>query len=191
MVIALRGISRPKVKPNVKAQTLPEAMAFVPRKNGVYQPVPIPNWLAGMPLGVRIPLILLMAWALANAQRSRAADAVTVRFNSGFLRIYSGTRPSTPDTALSGNTLLASLTFSATAFPAATNGVANANAITQESNAPATGTATFTRIFESNGTTVIGDANVGTSGSDINFNSVSIVAGGIVQVTSLTYSQPS
>lgn len=184
--IALR-LSRLTVKTKAK---LPTAMAFVPRKNGTYQPVPMPEWLLATPMGVRIPLILLMAWALANVQKSRAADAVTARFNSGLMRIYSGTRPSTPDTALSGNTLLATLTFSATAFPAASNGSANANSITQESNAPATGTATFTRIFESNGTTVIGDANVGTSGSDINFNSVSIVAGGIVQVTSLTYSQP-
>ncbi|HWQ07895.1 MAG TPA: hypothetical protein VN436_02265, partial [Holophaga sp.] len=103
--------------------------------------------------------------------------------------IYSGTRPATPDTALSGNTLLATLTFSATAFGTPTSAVpsvATANAITQCSSAVATGTASFFRCFKSDGTTAVFDGNVGTSGSDMNINSTSIVAGGIVQCTSLT-----
>lgn len=87
---------------------------------------------------------------LANAQRTRAADAVLARLNSGFLRIYSGARPATADTALSGNTLLSTLSFGATAFPASSSGVANANAITADTNAAATGRPTFARLVESN-----------------------------------------
>lgn len=87
---------------------------------------------------------------LANAQRTRAADAVLARANNGFLRIYSGTRPATADTALSGNTLLATLPLGATAFAGASNGVASANAITSDTNAAATGRPTFARMVESN-----------------------------------------
>lgn len=127
---------------------------------------------------------------IALARRNEALDAIRDDFNSGFLRIYSGTRPTDADTALSGNTLLAELTFSATAFPAASGGVLTANAITQDSSADATGTASFARLFASNGTTVVCDLSVGTSGAEINFATLSFVALLVVQVTSLTISLP-
>ena len=65
----------------------------------------------------------------SNAAVSAAADAVCPLLNNGYLRIYSGTQPATADTALSSNTLLAELRFGATAFGAASNGVATANSI--------------------------------------------------------------
>lgn len=131
-----------------------------------------------------------MALKIATATRNAAADASAALLNTGYIRIYSGTRPANPQTALSGNTLLAELRFGATAFSAASNGVATANAITQDSSADASGTATFARILKSDGTSVWGDCDVGTSGSDINLNSVSIVAGGTVSITSMTLTQP-
>ena len=67
---------------------------------------------------------------ISNAAATAAANAVTALVNGGTLRIYAGTKPSGPDTALSGATLLASLSFSATAFGSASNGVATANSIT-------------------------------------------------------------
>lgn len=127
--------------------------------------------------------------SITNANRSRAADAVTARANSGSLRIYSGTAPTNADTALSGNTLLANLPMAATAFGAASNGVATAGTITADSSADATGTATFFRLLESDGTTVVLQGTVGTSGAELNLSSVSIVATGNVSVTSLTYTQ--
>ena len=127
---------------------------------------------------------------LANAQRSRGLDAITARLNSGKLRLYSGTRPATPDTALSGNTLLAELTYNATAFGAAVNGVATANAITQDSAADASGTATFARSVESDGTTVVLDQEVGTSGANVNLNTVAIGAGAPVSITAMTLTLP-
>jgi hypothetical protein len=104
---------------------------------------------------------------------------------SPLLRIYSGTVPTTADTALSGNTLLAELTFSATPFPAASSGAMTANAITQDSSADATGTATFFRILKSDGTTVVLQGSVGTSGADLNLVTTSIVATQPVSVSSL------
>ena len=131
-----------------------------------------------------------MPLQIANAQASRAADAVCARCNGGVIRIYSGTEPTTADTALSGNTLLAELAFSATAFGAAVNGVATANAITQDSSADATGTATFFRAFESGGTVVVYQGTVGTSGQQMNLTNTSIQANGQVSVTSMVYTQP-
>lgn len=127
--------------------------------------------------------------SITTAQASRAADAVTARANSGSLRIYSGTPPANAAAALAGNTLLASLPLGATAFAAASAGVATANAITADASADATGTATFYRVMETDGTTVVFQGTVGTSGAELNLNTVSIIAGGNVAVTSLTYTQ--
>ena len=101
---------------------------------------------------------------ISNAAASAAADAVTALVNGGTLRIYSGTKPAGPDTGLSGNTVLAELTFGNPAFGSASNGVATANSITADSSANATGTASFFRAFASNGTTAVFDGEVGTGG---------------------------
>lgn len=104
---------------------------------------------------------------------------------SGLLSIYSGTQPTNPDTALSGNTLLAQLPLSATFAPAPSGGVLTANAITTENSANATGTATWGTLTTSGGTRKV-DFSVGTSGADLNLNTTSIVAGASVAVSSLT-----
>lgn len=127
--------------------------------------------------------------SLTNAAASAAADAVTALANGGKLRIYSGTKPANADTALSGNTLLAELALSSTAFGSASNGVATANSITDDSSANASGTASFFRVFKSDGTTAVFDGTVGTSGADLNLNSTSISSGATVSVSSLTYTQ--
>lgn len=126
---------------------------------------------------------------ITTANRNRAADAVTARANNGSLRIYGGTVPTDANAALGGATLLAVLPLSATAFAAAVNGVATANAITADSSADATGTATFFRVLESDGTTPVFQGTVGTSGAELNLSSTSVVAGGNVSVTSMTYTQ--
>jgi len=121
--------------------------------------------------------------------RNAELDALAVLANSGKLRIYSGTQPATPETAASG-VLLAELTMNATAFAAAVNGVITANAITQDSSNDASGTAGYYRLLKSDGTTVLWDGEVGTSGADLNLNSVAISSGAITQVTAFTYTLP-
>lgn len=117
---------------------------------------------------------------LRNAQ----LDAITTAAGaSALLRIYDGSRPATGGTA---TTLLAELTCNATFAPAAASGVLTLNAITQDSSANATGTATWFRLVKSDGTTHVTDGSVGTSGADLNLNSVSITSGGSVAVTSFT-----
>jgi hypothetical protein len=122
----------------------------------------------------------------SNVAASAKADAIARLLDNGFLRIYSGTQPADADTALSGNTLLAELRFNATSAPAAVNGVLTFNALTSDSSADATGTATFFRAFKSDGTTVVWDGSVGTSGANLNINSVALSAGAQVSVSSFT-----
>jgi hypothetical protein len=129
---------------------------------------------------------------LTNAAASAAADAVVDLLDvggAGTIKVYTGTIPTDANTAIGAQVLLATLTFSATAFGAASNGVATASAITSDTSADATGTAAWARIASGGGTTVM-DVTVGTSGEDLNFNTVSFVAGATIALTSLTYSQP-
>jgi hypothetical protein len=125
---------------------------------------------------------------LTNAMASAAADAVCANLNNGYLRLYSGSQPATADTAPSG-TLLAELRFGNPAFGAAVNGVSTANPITADTSADASGTAGWFRALKSDGTTAVFDGTVGTSGSDLNLNSVAISAGAEVSVTAFTYTQ--
>src|SRR4051812_10544117 len=111
---------------------------------------------------------------LSSAAASAAADAVLALLNNGFLDIYDGAQPATADTAVTTQTKLARLTFGAAAFAAAVNGVANANAIGSDSSADATGTASWFRALKSDGTSVVYDGSVGTSGANLNMNSVAI-----------------
>lgn len=126
---------------------------------------------------------------LANAQASRAADAVCARLNTGYLRIYDGTQAADADTAVGAQVLLAELRWNATAFAAAVNGAAAANAITPDSAANATGTASWFRALESDGTTVVFDGSVGTSGANMTINSTAIQINAAVSVSAYTYTQ--
>jgi hypothetical protein len=141
-----------------------------------------------------------MSISISNVAARAAADAVTAKvdLNSppGLLRIYSGVVPASADTALSGNTLLAELVMSNPSFAAAINGSpggrAVANAIADDTDANATGTASFFRIYDGNGTTdvVQGSVTAAGGGGDAIINSVSIVIHTTVKCTSLTLTMP-
>lgn len=117
--------------------------------------------------------------------KNARGDAITTAIGaSGLLRIYDGTQPAGPGTAISTQTLLAELTLNATFAPGASSGVLTANAITSDSSANATGTAAWARHVKSDGTTAVMDCTVGTSGADINLVTVSIVATQPVAISS-------
>lgn len=124
---------------------------------------------------------------LSNNVVNPQADALSDLADNGYLRIYDGTQPATADTAITTQVLLAELRFNATAAPSATNGVLAFNAITQDSSANNTGTASWFRALKSDGSTVLFDGAVGTSGSDMNIATTSIVAGAVVGVSSFVY----
>lgn len=127
---------------------------------------------------------------ISTQARDVQLNALKAQFDNGYLRIYSGAQPATPNTAASG-TLLAELRFAATAFPTVSGGgPLTANAITDDSSADATGTAGYYRCLQSDGTTPISDAEVGTSGANMNMNSTAIQSGARVSVTSFTHALP-
>jgi len=135
---------------------------------------------------------------LSDAAAKAGCDAVAALANSGTLKIYDGTQAADANTAVGAQVLLATLTFGATAFGASAaagttptrKATATANTITGDTSADATGTATWFRMLKSDGTTVIMDGSVGTSGADLNLATTSLVAGVDVEVTSFTLSQP-
>lgn len=127
-----------------------------------------------------------MALAYSTTVRNGMLDFITTTIGaSGLLRIYDGTRPASGGAA---TTKLAELALSATAAGSAASGVLTFNAISNDASADATGTATWFRVVTSGGTFVI-DGNVGTSGSDLNLNTTSFVAGGPVAVSSFVITE--
>ncbi len=130
-----------------------------------------------------------MALFTTTAIKNALLTSYGANFNSGTLVIYAGAVPANADTALSGQTVLGTLTFGSTAFGTAAAASMTANAITQDSAADATGTATFYRAFASGGSTVIEQGAVGTSGAELNLNTTSIVIGGPISVTSMIRTQ--
>lgn len=121
--------------------------------------------------------------ATRNAMLQAIADDINAGGSAGLLRIYDGSRPATGGAA---TTLLAELTLSDPAEASIAGGVLTFDTITADPSANATGTATWARWVDSAGNAVV-DGSVGTSGADINFNSVSFVVGGNVAVTSLVW----
>lgn len=123
----------------------------------------------------------------AATLRTAMVDAITTRAgNAALLRIYDGSRPATGGTA---TTLLAELTCGTPFAAGASSGVLTLGAITQDASANATGTATWFRIVKADGTTHVMDGNVGTSGSDLNLTTTSIVILQPVSVTSFVITE--
>jgi hypothetical protein len=124
---------------------------------------------------------------LSDAVVSAQADALARLLDNGFLRLYSGAQPADANSALSGNTLLAELRFAATSAPAAVGGLLTFNALTSDSDADASGTATFFRAFGSNGTAVVMDGSVGTSAANMIIAAVSISQHQTVSCSAFTH----
>lgn len=127
---------------------------------------------------------------LSTAARNAMLDAITSAIGSnGLMKVYTGTQPASPTTAITTQTLLGTLALSATSAPAAASGLLTFNAITSDSSADASGTAAWFRITTSGGTGVL-DGTVGTSAADAIINTTSVVAGGPLACSALTVTLP-
>lgn len=121
------------------------------------------------------------------ATRNSMLDLITTALGtSALFNIYAGTQPADTSAAVTAaNVVIATPTFPSTnAFGAAAAGVITANTITSDSSA-AGGTATWFALCKSTGLRVV-DGSVGTSGADLNLNSVTISTGAAVAITSFT-----
>ena len=122
--------------------------------------------------------------SLNTSSTNSQADNVGTDFTTATLIIYDGTPPANANTALSGNTALATHTL--TGWGAAALGVIIANAI---ANAviSATGTATFARLEL---TTKTMQVTVGTGAQELVLSSTSYVSGEDSVINSLQITQP-
>lgn len=131
----------------------------------------------------------IISVAARNAMCDALVDLLDAGSGAATIKLYTGTQPAGPGTAVGAQTLLGTLTCSDPAFGSASSGTATASAITSDTTADATGTATWFRAADSNGLAVI-DGSVGTSAADLILDSVSIVAGGTIAVTAWTITMP-
>ena len=128
----------------------------------------------------------------SDEARNAKADAIVALLDNGYLRVYSGSQPVDPDTAIGAQVLLAELRFAgpAAAGPAV-DGVVTFDTIVADDDANETGTAAWFRAFKADGTSEVLDGTVGAGGVfDVVFNSVSFVQDAGVAVESMTYTEP-
>jgi hypothetical protein len=120
----------------------------------------------------------------SNATRHAQNEGLItyVATNSQF-NLYSGTQPANANTAITTQVLLVSMPI-AGVFGTDSNGTLTLGAVTQ-TNAAASGTASFFRIFKSDNSVVM-DGSVGLSSADLILNSVDIAAGQSVDITAGT-----
>ncbi len=157
-------------------------------------PDPLPEGCPGMPVGA-------FNTRISNARAIAACDSVVDALDGGTGNAVgqgrSGAQPATVDDVATG-TLLFTLVYSKPAFGNAVDinpgARATANAITPDASADATGTLGYVRTSSSNDSITpllnILDGEAGVSGADFNFNTVSVVAGATVTLTSHTVTMP-
>lgn len=116
-----------------------------------------------------------------NTIADTVVDLIDAGGSAGTLNFYTS----------NGGTLLATLTFSATAFGAASSGVATAAAITEDANTAA-GTVAWFEVQDSSGNTIFeGDVTDDDTGTgSILLSSTTLGTGDTLSVTSLTYTAP-
>ena len=126
-----------------------------------------------------------------------ACDAIVDALDAGtaaVINIYDGSVPADADASIGASTLLAQLTMSATAFGAAADdtpgAIATASAITSDSSANATGTASYFRVLTQNAGTPCMQGTVGNATADLILNTVSITIRSTVAITSFTVLLP-
>lgn len=103
------------------------------------------------------------------------------------IEFYTADKPAGPATAITTQTLLGTLVCSTPAVVASGATVTFAS-ITADTSADADGTATWARIRNGDGLAVIDvDVSNGAGTGVIKLNTVSIVAGGLIQITSFVF----
>lgn len=139
-------------------------------------------------------LCILMIGALRvgttgrNAMCNALVDLLDAGAGPGVLLIRTSTQPTNVGDSDTG-TLLGTLTFSDPAFGNASTGVATASAITSDSSADNSGAVGHARLKDSD-LNVVMDCTCAQGSGDINFDNGTVVAGGVLAVTSMTVTVP-
>lgn len=125
--------------------------------------------------------------AVRNAMLLAIQTAIDAGVGAGKVRIYNGTRPATGGAA---TTLLAELTMSDPCSSGPSAGALALSAITQDSSADASGTATWFRIVDSANTFVFDGSITATGGGgDMEMITTTITATQPIQISSFVITQ--
>ena len=116
---------------------------------------------------------------LATATRNASLNAITALLNNGTLVFTT-----------SGDVEVATLTFGATAFATAADGVATANAITSDTSATGGTIAKYKLVSSGAATIISGNVTLTGGGGDFQAASLVISASQTVAVGSLTITMP-
>lgn len=139
-------------------------------------------------------LVMNISAEIALLALDALVDGLDEGTSNAVIEGRTGAQPADPDAATTG-TLLFTLAMSDPAFLAGSdqaNGTvrASADTISDDTSADATGTVGYCRVSATNdGSTPIDDhidGEAGTAGADFNFNTVSIVSGATISMTSYT-----
>jgi hypothetical protein len=135
---------------------------------------------------------------ISTGLRNALANAITAFLdgssgspNNAYIEIYTGSMPANPQTAISTQTKLGTLLFAVPSFGSPSTGVITANVISRDDSADATGTAAWARVIRGDGSVAF-DADVTATGGGgtIEFNTVSFVSGGPIEISSFTLTVP-
>jgi hypothetical protein len=136
-----------------------------------------------------------VALSFSDSLRNARANAITTACDAGsgaaILEIRTGSKPASPDDAATG-TLLASITLNDPSFGSSSDGVItlDVSPTIEDTSADATGTAAHFRIKTSAGAGVVdGTVTATGNGGDITLNTVSLVSGAAVTITSGTITE--
>ena len=128
--------------------------------------------------------ILRFVTAVKDSALTTIKDAIDAGSGAGTIKFYTGTQPASPADAITSQVLLGTLTFS-DPCGSVSAGALTMSAITQDSSADATGTATWARVADSTGATVCdADITVTGAGGTIQMNTASVVALGPILMSS-------
>lgn len=123
--------------------------------------------------------------ALKTAILTAVNDALNAGSGPATIKLYTGTKPTSPDTAVTTQTLLGTLTCSDPAGTVA-SGSLTFGTVTPDSSADASGTASWLRIADSAGVAVIDlDVTVTGAGGAAQMNTTSVVVGGPITAPSV------
>lgn len=126
-----------------------------------------------------------MATTHSTAARNASANAVLALLNGGSANAAGIAR-----FRAANDSIVAGLNLSTTAFAAAVNGTATANAISADTNAPGGTIAKLTLEDRDRAIHITaGDVRT-TAGGDMQGNALNVTAGDTVEITSLQYAAP-
>ncbi|HEY1705595.1 MAG TPA: hypothetical protein VGG75_38405 [Trebonia sp.] len=128
-------------------------------------------------------MTILLSSTFTDNLLGTGTEGVATQIGSGTLIIYSGAAPAGPNESLSGNTALATFTFSVAGSQGSpAGGVMDLAFSATTVTAAASATATFFRIASSGSTALI-QGTVAVSGGDFNLSSTAITSGDNVTIT--------